>query len=170
MRRIFSQAGRGAVIAVVAALALGGAAQADPGPRVTGGYSYIVFEGSEPRSVAVEAQGSDPVRGRWVFERGRLSGPVTCLNVQGDEAFMFGPGTVGGRGAFLWVRDSGLPGGAGDEAITWIQDLPGDELPPDVEPQTLEEMEGWCLNEGAGYPGLDLGPVPLVSGNLTIHQ
>ena len=48
MRRIFSQAGRGAVIAVVAALAFGGAAQADPGLRVTGGYSYIVFEGAEP--------------------------------------------------------------------------------------------------------------------------
>ena len=77
------QAGRGAVIAVVAALALGGAAQADSGPSVTGGYSYIVFEGAEPRSVAVDAQGSDPVRGRWVFERGRLSGPVTCLNVGG---------------------------------------------------------------------------------------
>jgi hypothetical protein len=168
MRRIFSTAGRGAVVAVVAGLALGGAVHADPGPKVTGGYSYIVFEGREPRSVSVEAQGSDPVRGRWVFERGRLSGPVTCLNVQGDEAFMFGPGTVGGRGAFLWVRDGGLPGGAGDEAITWIQDLPGDELPPDVEPQTLEEMEGWCLNAGDGYPGP--GPAPLVTGNLTIHQ
>ena len=168
MRRIFAQAGRGAVIAVVAALAFGGAAQADPGPGVTGGYSYLVFEGAPPRSVAIEAQGSDPVKGKWVFGRGRLSGPVTCLNVQGNEAFMFGPGTVGGRGAFLWVRDSGLPGGAGDEAITWIQDLPGDELPPDVEPQTLEEMEGWCLNAGDGYPGI--GPVPLVTGNLTIHE
>ena len=168
MRRIFSKAGRGAVIAVVAALALGGAAQADPGPGVTGGYSYLVFEGAPPRSVAIEAQGSDPVKGKWMFGRGRLSGPVTCLNVQGNEAFMFGPGTVGGRGAFLWVRDSGLPGGAGDEAITWIQDLPGDELPPDVEPQTLEELEGWCLNAGAGYPGI--GPVPLISGNLTIRS
>jgi hypothetical protein len=66
------------------------------------------------------------------------------------------------------VRDSGLPVGAGDEAITWIQDLPGDELPPDIEPQTLEEMEGWCLNAGAGYPGLE--PVPLISGNVTIHS
>ena len=84
---------------------------------------------------------------------------------------MFGPGTVGGRGAFLWVRDSGLPGGAGDEAITWIQDLPGDDLPPDVEPQTCSRRwRAVVLNAGAGFPGLDLGTVPLVSGNLTIHQ
>ena len=167
MRRNMVNAARGVVIGVVASLALVGVVQADPVPKVTGGYNYVVFEGSEPRSVSVQAQGSDTVKGRWLFERGRLSGPVTCLNVQGDEAFMFGPGTVGGRGAFLWVRDGGSPGGADDEAITWIQDLPGDELPPGLDPQTLEEMEGWCLNAGDGYPGI--GPVPLISGNLTIH-
>ena len=27
---------------------------------------------------------------------------------------------------------------------------------------------GWCLNAGDGYPGI--GPVPLVTGNLTIHE
>jgi hypothetical protein len=158
-------AARAAVLGAAAAVALVGAAQADPGPKVTGGYRYSPFEGVV-RSVAVEAQGSDHVSGRWVFDGGRLSGDLTCLNVQGNEAFMFGPGTKGGRGAFLWVRDGGSVGGADDEAITWIQDLPGDDLPPEIPPQTLEELEGWCLN---GSPGFDFGPEPLISGNLTIH-
>ena len=165
MRRTFPHAGRAAVMGVVAALALGGVAQADPGPKVTGGYTYEVFEGLV-RSVSVEAHGTDPVKGTWVFDHGRLSGIITCLNVQGNEAFMFGPGTRGGRGAFLWVRDGGLPGGADDEAITWIQDLPGDDLPPEIPPQTLEELEGWCLN---GSPAFDFGPVPVIAGNLTIQ-
>jgi hypothetical protein len=166
MRARISKVSRGIATGIVVSLAVIGVARADSGSSVTGGYSYSPFEGVE-RSAAVEAQGSNPVRGRWQFDHGRLSGPVTCLNVQGNEAFIFGPGTKGGRGAFLWVRDGGLPGGADDEAITWIQDLPGDDLPPGLEPQTLEEMEGWCLNAGDGYPGL--GPVPVVVGNVTIR-
>jgi hypothetical protein len=166
MRRSISGAWRGITAGIVVSMALVGAAQADPAPNVTGSYSYSPFEGVV-RSAGVQAQGSDPVQGRWQFDHGRLSGPVTCLVVQGNEAFMFGPGTKGGRGAFLWVRDGGLPGGGGDEAITWIQDLPGDDLPPGFEPQTLEEMEGWCLSAGADYPGL--GPVPVVVGNITIR-
>jgi hypothetical protein len=47
---------------------------------------------------------------------------------------------------------------------------PRPAAPTDVEPQTLEEMEGWCLNAGEGFPGLeDPGLVPLTAGNLTIH-
>jgi hypothetical protein len=158
------------VLGVSAAVVLAGVVQATGTvDSVTGSYSYVVFEGGAPRSVVVDAHGTDPIKGTWSFGGGQLSGPVTCLVVDGDQAFMFGPGTVGGRGAFLWVRDGGTPGGSDDEAITWIQDLPGDDLPRGFKPQTLAEMEGWCLNSGKGYPGADLGTVPLISGNLTIH-
>ena len=97
------------------------------------------------------------------------TGPVTCLLVRGSEAFLFGPSAEeGGRGAFLWVID----GGAADDdrATTWMQDLPTDLLPSDVEPQTLDEMEGWCRNAGEGFPGReDPGVVPLLSGGLSVH-
>jgi hypothetical protein len=68
----------------------------------------------------------------------------------------------------MWVVDGGAEG---DRAITWIQDLPSDPLPPDIEPQTVDEMEGWCRNAGEGYPGLaDTPPVPLLSGSLAVHD
>ena len=163
---------RAAALGVAATLAitLTAAVQASgPVASVTGSYSYVVFEGGPERSVTIDARGSTPVKGSWSFN-GVISGDITCLTIQGDEAFMFGPGTVGGRGAFFWVRDGASSGGDDDQAITWIQDLPSDPLPPGLKPQTLEEMEGWCLNAGKRFPGLrEPGLVPLVSGNLTIH-
>jgi len=153
----------------LAMLLAGAALAAGPVATVTGSYSYQVFEDGPTRSVDIDAHGTDPVKGSWAFS-GRLRGVVTCLVIDGNDAFMFGPGTVGGRGAFFWVRDGNAPGGSDDQAITWIQDLPTDPLPPGFEPQTLEEMEGWCLNAGEGFPGLeDPGLLPLTSGNLTIH-
>lgn len=115
---------------MLAVLLTGAALAAGPVVKVTGSYSYAVFEGGPTRSVVIDAHGSTPVKGRWSFN-GAISGDVTCLVVDGDQAFMFGPGTVGGRGAFFWVRDGAAPGGADDLAITWIQDLPSDPLPPD---------------------------------------
>jgi hypothetical protein len=157
-------------VAAMLAITLRTAVQAaGPVVSVTGSYTYAVFEGGPERSVTIDAHGSTPVKGSWSFN-GTISGPVTCLVVDGDEAFMFGPGTIGGRGAFFWVRDGESSGGDDDQAITWIQDLPSDPLPPGLKPQTLAQMEGWCLNAGKGFPGLrDPGLVPLVSGNLTIH-
>lgn len=118
-------------------------------------------------------QGTDPVRGTWSWQPLPdgliLSGPVTCLVIDGNEAFVFGPAKVGGRAAFMWVVDGGGPGGGDDAAIAWIQDLPGDDLPKGVKPQTLEEMEGWCRNKGRGFPK-ELGPIDLTTGNITIHE
>jgi hypothetical protein len=59
-----------------------------------------------------------------------------------------------------------MPGSAGDLAVTWIQDLPGDDLPPGLDPQTIEEMESWCLN-ASGPDGIQQFPV--ASGNLTVR-
>jgi hypothetical protein len=141
--------------------------------RVSGSYTYKVFGDAPERSVSVEAIGSDPVTGTWTFQAlpdgAPQSGPVTCLLVQGNEAFMFGPpAEAGGRGAFLWVIDGGA---ANDRAISWMQDLPGDPLPPNLEPQTLDEMEGWCRNAGEGYPDREnTPPLPLLSGSLSVHD
>ena len=164
---------RAAVLGFALVMAPMGAVQASgPVVRVTGSYTYIVVEGRPGRAVTVDAHGTDPIRGTWSFQAlpaGVVqSGSVTCLVVEGDDAFMFGPATVGGRAAFLWVRDGGAPGGADDQAITWMQDLPTDDLPPGLDPQTLDEMEDWCESARASYPGI--GPIPLASGNLTIHD
>ena len=142
-------------------------------PRWPAHTATVVFEGGAARNVTINALGTDPVKGSWSFggrSNDRISGPVTCLLVEGDEAFMFGPWTVGGRGAFLWVRDGATPGGADDEAITWIQDLPTDPPRPASSPGPWRRWEGWCLNAGEGFPGPeDPGTVPLISGNLTIQ-
>jgi hypothetical protein len=140
---------------------------------VSGNYTYSVNGGGAERAAAVEARGSDRVTGTWTFQAlpdgAEQTGPITCLVVRGSEAFLFGPSAEeGGRAAFTWVIDGGADG---DRAITWIQDLPTDPLPPDIEPQTVDEMEGWCRNAGRGYPGLaDVPPVPLLSGSLSVHD
>ena len=141
---------------------------------VSGTYTYTVNGDLPGRSASVEARGSDPVSGTWTFQAlpdGALqTGPVTCLVVRGSEAFLFGPSAEeGGRGACLWIVDVGASDR--DRAVTWMQDLPSDPLPPDVQPQTLDEMEGWCRNAGEGFPGLvEPGVVPLLSGGLSVHD
>lgn len=142
-------------------------------PTVTGSFTYIVGEGGAGRSVAIDAAGTEPVRGTWSFQAlpdGAVqSGSVTCLVVVGNEAFAFGAPGTGRRAAFIWLQDGNGPGGVGDRAITWMQDLASDPLPPDVQPQTQEEMQGWCRNAGEGFPGAeDPGTVPLTTGELAI--
>lgn len=168
MKRSLSRgASRAIVLAASMVLAVGGVAQgAGLVDRFTGSYIFFAFGNPNAvRSVSIDAHGTDPVKGMW-SQNGR-SGPVTCLVVDGADAFAFGPATVGGRAAFFWVHDGGTPGSAGDLAVTWIQDLPGDELPPGLEPQTLEEMESWCLNSD---PPFEIPQFPLDSGNLTVRD
>lgn len=87
-----------------------------------------------------------------------LGGPLTCVVVDGGDAWMAGPATIAtdgstGLAAFLFVHDSGLPGGEGDTAITWITD-PG---------QTLATMEGWCRTR---YVPAE--PYPLDDGDIVV--
>jgi hypothetical protein len=143
-------------------------------PTVTGSFTYVLREGAAGRSVSIDAAGMDPVVGTWSFQAlpdGAVqSGSVTCLVLVDNEAFVFGaPARAGERAAFIWLQDGDGPGGAGDRAVTWMQDLASDPLPPDVQPQTQEEMRGWCQNAGEGFPGAeDPGTVPLTTGELTI--
>lgn len=151
----------GAVTCIASLVVATTTTAAGPVDRVTGTYNYTT---SGPRAVSLDAHGSDPVKGTWTLLPSGRSGPVTCLVVQGADAFLYGPPAAGGdRAAFLWVHDEGAPGTAGDMAVTWLQDLPG-EVP---EPYTREDMEAWCLNAGEAFPA---NLYPLDGGNLTVYD
>lgn len=127
------------------------------GGVVSGSYRYQTGPGSV-RQVSVTARGTDPVSGRWSFTnvgaKVSVAGDVTCLVVDGDEAWVAGRITslnknvdpeLIGEGAFLWVRD-GTAAGVPDRAFTWIAD-PG---------QSLADMEAWCWAKDTSIMG-DLG-------------
>ena len=85
------------------------------------------------------------------------TGTITCLVVRGPDAYAFGPGSDGAPATFFWVHDGG-PAGAGDRAISWLQD-PG---------QPASELEGWCRDAAASYP-FNFTPVTLASGDITVR-
>ena len=166
---------RAAVLAILFVLALGGVAQAKTSvDKVAGTFTYDAFpdlaEGY--RELSVSAQATDPVKGSWTWTRpnGTFSGPVTCLRVDGDDAWIAGytaPASELLGVVFFWVHDGGRP--AGDRVFGWAADL---EI-------TLEDMEAVCESMGTavpipgepGEPGgwFPIDPVPLLSGNVTIH-
>ena len=128
---------------------------------VSGAYSYTVAPGSTRRD-SVAARAGDPPDGTWsrtVPENERfLGGPITCLVVDGREAWLAGPVDEAAEGAtgaaaFLYVRDAGEDG-AGDLALTWIAD-PG---------QSLETMETWFRNRF-----IPADPYPLDDGDIEIR-
>lgn len=128
---------------------------------INGAYAYSP-SGVAQRRDSVAVRGGDPPSGTWsrlIPDTNRyLGGPITCLVVDGSDAWMAGPvaeasADVTGAAAFLYVHDSGVAGGAGDTAVTWIAD-PG---------QTLETMEGWC--RGKYIPA---GPYTLDDGDIVI--
>jgi hypothetical protein len=155
--------GSGAILLGSLAPPVGPAATASatpPSASVTGAYTYTAGD-LGTRSITVEAFDSDPVTGTWSFanlELGRhMTGPITCLVVDGADAWMAGPATewsegVVARAAFLWVHDAG-PGVSGDMAVTWGAD-PG---------QTLEELEAWCRNKST-----DVERYPVEAGNVVV--
>ena len=151
-----------AAAAVSVALAVSWTAiGAAPVDRATGTYTYTSPSGH--KSVLVDAHGTNPVKGSWKLTSATTtrSGSISCLVVQGADAYLFGPPTVGDRAAFLWLHDGGTPGTAGDYAVTWIEDAPGES------PYTRADMEGWCVNAGDGFPA----PLfPLESGNLAVYD
>ena len=143
------------IVGVVAA-----AAAAPPATKkvakVTGTYTYYTFS-EVPRTVSVSAHGTDPVKGTWSWiSPYGTSGPVTCLRVSGDDAWLAGPTWDGASAVFMWVHDGGTPGRNGDTAFTWGTD-PG---------ETLEEMETLCESMTTSPFGYDAFDV--VSGNLNV--
>jgi hypothetical protein len=88
-----------------------------------------------------------------------FGGPVTCLVIDGPDAWLAGPATTASdgsvdRSAFLHVHD-GARGGGGDRAVLWMND-PG---------QTLETMEGWCRSMF-----IPAGPYPLDDGDVSVLE
>lgn len=153
---------RAVVLAVLLVLALGGIAQAKPPvSMLTGSYTYVLPSGTL-REVTVHARATDPVVGTWtwVTPSGTCSGPVTCLRIVGDDAWLAGPATSWPQGdgaVSMWVHDGGNPGTAGDTAFTWGSD-------PGV---TLATMEALCESQATSPYGFDRFPV--ISGNLNIR-
>ena len=143
------------IIALAAAPATAGAVLAAPVGKVTGTYGYTSISG--PKAVSLDAHAGVPVRGTWQFTNlasgDELAGPVSCLRIDGEDAWLAGPPTTGEAGVFIYVHDGGR-GGGDDQAITWIQD-PG---------QPFEELQGWCESGATHVERSELD-----FGNLTIH-
>jgi hypothetical protein len=141
-----------------------------PTGTVAGHYTYYIDgDACRWRIVTIHATGTDPVKGAWTWIRGNcegvinsFKGPVTCLRVNGDDAWIAGPTADGVDSVFISVHDGGSPGVAGDLAFTWGAD-PG---------ETLADMEGLCQAETqpGSYPMDQMGPFPVVSGNLTVRD
>jgi len=156
---------RASALAVIMVMALSGIALAKaPVAMVTGTYTYLI--GDDPgrwRTVTLNARATDPAMGTWSWTTParNTSGPVTCLRVDGADAWLAGPVTSGDLGSpavFLWIHDGGSPGTNGDTAFTWGAD-PG---------ETLADMEALCESMTTSPYGSD--PFALVSGNLVIHR
>jgi hypothetical protein len=142
-------------LAVIATAALGGLAQAASSvDKVTGSYAYTSTSG--PKTVSIDAHGSDPVKGTWSFRStgANISGVVTCLVVDGSDAWIAGTPTNGEFGAFFYLHDGGTPG-TDDLAVTWIQD-PG---------QPFKQLQGWCETQYTDVPLF-----PLDGGNLVVRS
>lgn len=136
---------------------------ASPGPAssVDGAYVY----GTTPPkrdTIAVRLEGGRPV-GEWsrrepaVGDAKFYGGPITCLIVDGQDAWMAGPATTAtdgtrDRAAMIHVHDGG-EGGDGDLVVLWLS-TPG---------QTITTMVQWC--ERRHIPA---GPFPVTSGDVTV--
>ena len=133
-----------------------------PVMSVNGAYAYLTSGGAERRD-SVSVRDTDPVSGTWSRlvppDGASLGGPVTCIEIDGQDAWLAGPATddpdgESGRAALLFVHDSGLAGGEGDLAVAWITD-PG---------QSLQTMEGWCRDHYT-----PAGPFSLTEGDIVIE-
>jgi hypothetical protein len=131
------------------------AAAGRPGAAVAGNYTY--FEGR--RTVTLRASlATGGAMGTWAWQNNvnsnELGGPITCLVIDGADAWLAGPTSDGELAQFTYVHDGGSPGVGHDQAVTWIID-PG---------QTLEDMEAWCESQTI----LDV-LFDVEAGNLTVR-
>ena len=140
---------------------------AGPSPALTGSVNgSFTYSGSEPRRGSVSASFPDGVpAGAWsrrVPPTGNSkiwSGTITCLVIDGDEAWMAGPVTVSADGKtkqaiFILVRDRG-PQGDGDRVLMQLSNSG----------ETLAVFEGWCRDRFRPET-----PFPLTSGDIRIDS
>jgi hypothetical protein len=124
---------------------------AGPTSIVAGSYRYTTFTGGH-RSASIAAVATPSVKGVWSLQTHR--GTVTCLVVDGQDAWLAGPGTSGpDTGVFMHVHDGGTPGAADDLVTSWGQD-PG---------QPFAELVEWCETKAEHVPLFTVD-----SGNVTV--
>lgn len=132
------------------------------GPYVAGAYVYGT---GVPRRDTIAAHFEVTPVGEWsrtlpaTGEGHFFGGPVTCLVIEGNEAWLAGRATTATDGtkngaAFIHVIDGG-PDGAGDLAFL-VQSTRG---------QTLTTMEEWCLRKF-----VPADPYPLTSGDIVVDD
>ncbi len=132
-----------------------------PARFVAGAY---IYGDNPPRQDTVSAHFEDGPVGEWsrrspaTTDGDTFAGTVTCLVIDGAEAWLAGPMTAGTNGstgaAMLYVHDGG-PNGEGDEVVLWLA----------TSAQTLTTMTGWC--ETRFIPA---GPFPLTSGDVVVED
>ena len=86
-------------------------------------------------------------------------GPITCLVVDGPDAWMAGPATTAtdgtkDRAVFIHMHDGG-PDGAGDLVVVLLN----------IQGQTIATMEQWCQRRF-----IPSGPFPITSGEVTVDD
>jgi hypothetical protein len=151
------------------AVATPSAASASPSPSpvlawsVDGAYEY----GKAPPkrdTIAVHMENGKPV-GEWSRKEPAVApsrfygGPITCLIVEGKDAWMAGPATTATdgtkrRAAFIHVHDGGRDG-KGDRVVLWLS----------TASQTITTMEQWCQRRF-----IPAGPFPLTSGDVAVDD
>jgi hypothetical protein len=131
-----------------------------PGPFVAAHYTY---NQAAPRRDTISARNPDDPVGEWTRTQPPVggsvfAGPVTCLVIEGRDAWLAGPAEIVPPdrdwvvGAFVHLHDGG-PDGEGDRAILWLNNRG----------ETLTLLEGWCRDKFV--PG---GPYPLTSGDIVV--
>jgi hypothetical protein len=144
------------VLGVLLALATAVTAQAACAPKVSGTFTYELSSGT--RTLTLDAVASSPARGTFSYAGvgGLLwSGDVKCVLVDGPDAIIVGDITSTPDVDYLIerVHDGGLPGGAGDRAITFAG--------PGTVPYGCKFPTQWNLTGKL--------MVPITSGNIVVH-
>lgn len=131
------------------------------GPFVAGAY---VYGDAPPRRDTVSAHFENGPVGEWsrrtpaTGDGTAYSGPVTCLVIDGSEAWLAGPVETASDGstgaAMLYLHDGG-PEGQDDEVVLWLA----------TSAQTLTTMTGWCENRF-----IPAGPFPVASGDVVVED
>ena len=132
------------------------------GPFVAGAY---IYGDTPPRRGTVAAHFEGAAVGEWsrtfpaTGNVDSFGGPVTCLVISGQDAWLAGPATTAtdgstDRAALIYVHDGGLEG-SGDMAMTWMTE-PG---------QTLATVTAWCQDRYIPAP-----PFELSTGDVVVRE
>jgi hypothetical protein len=144
------------LLALAMLLATATVASAGTFAKVSGTYTYEYGGGTS--TVSLDAVASSPAKGTFSFERDDdvyIRGDVTCVIINDQDAWVIGAVNDTNTDATFFsarVYDSGMRGGAGDEALSFAG--PGD-------PYDCSGPYQWNLTAK--------WMEPITSGNILIH-